>query len=168
MEKRRLLLGLVAIGILAISVLVPVISSRQGPPTNFVQEKKFELSKGYFYRTEITRLPATFEVSTNKSRIGISVEPFLLEFGVMPKNITSKKIVDLKNSRESPVKVKLKSYGNISPFLQFRNDFTLDSNQNKSVRIKASGNKLGKYKGEVQVIIKIPKNRWAKWLLPLV
>jgi hypothetical protein len=114
----------------------------------------------------VTRLPALLEVSENMSRVGISVDPNILQFGILPKNITTQKILYITNGNKVPVKVNLKVYGTISPFVKFnKNNFILSPNQNISVNVKGGGNIVGKYDGEVQVIIKIPKNWWSESLL---
>jgi hypothetical protein len=154
--------------ILATSILLPIISSYQRPPNQIVKERVFEVIEGPFFRTEITRLPASLEITSNENEMRIPNEPFTLEFGVLPKNITSNKIISVINVEETPVKVKLKRYGNISPFIDTGNDFVLGPYENRSVMVKASGDIFGIYEGEVQVITKRPKNVWAEWLLHLV
>lgn len=163
---KRLLVAVIAALFLG-AVLAPVILSQQGPLVQLAQEKSFEVDDGFFYRTEITRLPAHLEITENESRIGLSVEPYMLEFGILPKNITATKQIDIANKKDGPVKVKFRVYGNISPFIEISKDFILDSQANTSVMVKAKGEDVGAYTGEVRMIVKRPKNGWAEWLLYL-
>lgn len=159
---------IVAIVVLGASILFPVLSSYQQPPQRITEEKVSEIKKNLFYRVEITRLPASLTITTNRSKLGLDVGSSALHFGIVPRNVTSNKLIKLHNGNEVPVKVSLKAYGSISSLVKMEENFILAPKKSKTITVKAGEGKAGEYSGEVQIIIKKPENRWAEWLLPLV
>ena len=87
-------------------------------PRTFVKNVTFEHEKSLFFILNSIRYPVygnvtKFKVENQTVSIGVATETTLLNFGRVPLNFTVRKVINLKNYENVPVKVKLRSFGNI-------------------------------------------------------
>lgn len=168
MKRKKKILYLIAI-LLLIVFAIPAINffiNYQNQPKGFVTNRTFVSYSDLFFSYEITRYPSSVEVipikpGEEKLLVGISADPWNLNFGVIPvgKNF-GKRFVNLVNLKEKDVKVSLKAYGNISNFVKFsRNNFILHPKENVTVEVGfyAEGAEVGNYTGVIDVTIQKPK-----------
>jgi len=130
-------------------------------------EKRF----GIFFAYQITRIPANLTVVESKDAnitIGISIDPWVINFGEVPKGVGVKKEI-LVTSSESLAKVYIRIYGNISKVINpSENAFLIKSGEQKVVKLYAnitSEVKEGNYMGEVDIIVLKPKFPFILFLL---
>lgn len=141
---------------------------RTQEPKEFVTNRTQEFKDELLFSVEITRYPAKLSVMQTE-KIGISTETFLLDFGILPKNLSARKSIELSNKDERIAKINLKVYGNITPFIEITpNNFILKENESKSVAIKAKALNVGNFTGEIQVIAKKSKFKLLEGLLPWI
>jgi hypothetical protein len=131
-----------------------------------------EISGGIVY----TGLVATERVSSypvyakvvgpENDTIGIALQDYELDFGVLPQGVVARRTIDLGNDG-SPVKVGLWSEGNISGILSFsKQDFILDGPE--SVEIIINATEQGSFSGTMFVSSRIYNYRWLDWLNPVL
>jgi len=157
-EKRLIAL------IIALLLLLLLLGKPQ--PTEFVTNKTFTTYSDLFFNYEISKYPSRVEIAKaepakEKITIGLTVDPWNLDFGIIPegKNFGTR-FINLANLKEKDAKISFKVYGNISPFVKFnKNNFILHPNENLTVEVSfhAEGAKIGNYSGEIDVIVQRPK-----------
>jgi len=155
------------ISIMALFVLILAIQPRQ---KEIVEGMIVEQSGDLFFVYQTTRYPANVEIIQTKPEeqgisIGIAVDPWNLNFGILPVGSNGRRFIDLSNLQDRAVKVKLEVYGNISPMVSFsKNNFILRKGKNSTVDIMARTTTEtipGNYTGEIDVILKKPKYDFA-------
>jgi hypothetical protein len=124
-----------------------------------------EKNDGIFFVYETVKYSSNVEIIKveNKSNItvGITNNPWDLNFGVIPIGILSKRFINLANGKEEIYKVEIHVYGNISPMISFdKNNFIL--RKDDEVKVTALLNstlskETGKYTGEINIISKRSK-----------
>jgi hypothetical protein len=107
----------------------------------------------------------TRQVAENESKIGVSIDPFNLNYGILPLGSNNTKMLVINNYEKGPVKVSLYVSGNISPFITFsENNFILDKTS-KEVWIKMAGASEGNFTGTLYASIKKPLAGWLiSWI----
>jgi len=158
--KKRLIVLLVAI------IFLFFLFEYKPQPTEFVTNRTFITYSDLFFNYEITKYPSRVEVVKaepvkEKITIGLSVDPWNLDFGIIPegKNFGTR-FINLANFKQKDAKISFKVYGNISPFVKFgKNDLILRANENLTVEVSfhAEGAKIGNYSGEIDVVVQRPK-----------
>ena len=158
--KKRLIALIVAL------ILLLLLLEYKPQPTEFVTNKTFTTYSDLFFNYEISKYPSRVEIAKaelakEKITIGLTVDPWNLDFGMIPegKNFGTR-FINLANLKEKDAKISFKVYGNISPFVKFnKNDFILHPNENLTVEVSfhAEGAKIGNYSGEIDVIVQRPK-----------
>ncbi len=156
------ILTLICFTILAINFLI----NYQYEPKGIVANRTFISYSDLFFNYEITRYPSSVEVAPvqpeqEKLLLGISADPWNLNFGIIPagKNF-GKRFVSLVNLKEKDVKIVIKAWGNISSFVKFsKNNFILHPKENVTVEVGfyAEGAEAGNYTGVIDVIVQKPK-----------
>ncbi len=102
----------------------------------------------------------------NITKIGISTDPYWLNFGRMVVNKTNiTKIIDIKNPLPYSIVVKIVSKGNASPFLIFPNKVLIKPKEKKSIYVKFYARKVGNFTGNLSVKVLYPINRLGEWVL---
>ena len=127
------------------------------------------IKEGTFFREEITSYPAKIYVTENQSRLGMSVDTFHLDFGIVPVGSFTTKTITLKNDDERTSKVEVEVNGDISDLIEFnKNNFLLKGFEETEIKVKAIGRRPGNYTGEVS--IKIVKSNYKELgvLLPWI
>lgn len=155
------------IALIAALLAVCLIFASQPPssPRTLAKNQTLDSYENALFKYEINRYPANAEVS-NVSRenlsIGFSIDPWNLNFGIVPTDGSyGRRFITLKNSEADDVIIQLRSNGDIVPFVEFnRNDFVLKKGDSAPIEIVFRTKKdtpVGKYDGEIDVIIRQPK-----------
>ena len=126
--------------------------------------------EGYFFGTMTVKYPIFGEVviPENDSDIplGVAVQTYELNFGRAPKEMNVSKMLNLSNSRFTPVKFLVESYGNISKFLYIpKEKFIIPSNMDEKLTITFDTRQPGNFTGELIVRVVYPK---YEWLIPFL
>lgn len=150
--------------LLIFSALLILFSNLQEPqiPTEFVDNRTVDAYSNLIYSYDIIRYPSSAEItplgSLNGSIIlGFVTDNWNLNFGGVPANgsyVT--RTINLHNSEDNDVIVRMKSYGNITPMIEFeRNDFVLKSAESTTVNVVFNSGvfDIGDYSGEIDIII---------------
>jgi hypothetical protein len=152
-----------------IAISIPILNfliNFQNEPRGTITNKTFVSYSDLFFNYEVSRYPSSVEVSPiqltqEKILLGMSVDPWNLNFGIIPAgNNSAKRFINLVNLKEKDFKVILKAYGNISSFVKFsKNNFLLHPKENVTVEaiFYAEKAEVGNYTGIIDVIIKKPK-----------
>jgi hypothetical protein len=158
--KKRLIVVIAAL------ILLLLLFEYKPQPTEFVTNKTFVTYSDLFFNYEISKYPSRVEIAKaepakEKITIGLTVDPWNLDFGIIPegKNFGTR-FINLANLKEKDAKINFKVYGNISPFVKFsKNNFILHPNENLTVEVSfhAEGAKIGNYFGEIDVVVQRPK-----------
>jgi hypothetical protein len=129
---------------------------------DFVNNMTTEKNAGLFFVYETVRYPSNVEIIKLESKsnftLGLTNEPWNLNFGVIPIGILSKRFINLANRKEEIYKVEIHAYGNISPMVSFdRNNFILKKDDEVKVTAMLNSTlskETGKYYGEIDIISK--------------
>ena len=145
MKKKLILLAI------AIFLIITIVLSTQ---TNLNIVK-------YKLKANVTEL----RINNSKLLLGISNDPTEFNFGIVPENITVKKILNLKNNENFDSLIEIHIDGNISDYIKVEEEnFLLKGKENKQIDITFNATKIGYYTGEVEVYITTPK---YEFLAPL-
>lgn len=158
--------------IVLILVIFLLIATMEPPePKEFVNDRTVSNYSNIFFNYKLIKYPTSVEIAsvgTENVNIGFVIDPWNLKFGVAPANGSSiKRYINIRNLEEDYNKIKLKVYGNISPLVNFsKNDFTLNKNESVAIEVTlyTDSAESGNYSGEIDVIIKTPKNDLFKIL----
>ena len=142
-------------------------------PQTFVKNQTLDTDENSLFTYEINRYPTSVQISnvTEKNiTIGFALDPGSINFGIVPTGGNSgKRFITLQNIADNPSKIMLYAYGNISEMVVFNdNNFLLSKESPKSIEIilqTENGTKLGNYSGEIDIIVKKPKNSFAARLV---
>ena len=143
--------------------------------TEFTQNQTIKEMENLLFRCEVVEYPSYVEVTNpemNESdiHVGMSVDPWELNFGALPLGSGSKKYINIANYEDNPRKVRMISYGNISSMIRFsENNIVLRKGDEKKITIflNTSLGEIGNYTGEVDAISKESKysflNKFVRW-----
>jgi len=159
--------------LVTIIILLILPSKIQIEPKEIVENMTFITNSDLFFDYEVTKYPTKVEITSTKfleegGLIGVVVDPWNLNFGIVPTGGSSvKRQIELFNTKEKAGKISFKVYGDISPLVSFSdNDFIIHENENLTVMIYLNtGNLIGNYSGEIDVVAKKPK---YKFLYPIL
>ncbi|MEM7825063.1 MAG: hypothetical protein QXO27_03780 [Candidatus Aenigmatarchaeota archaeon] len=152
--------------IIVFGILLAVLISYQPQPKEFVTNRTFETRSDLFFYYEITKYPSSAEVlpiqlTQERLTIGVVLDPWNLNFGTIPAgNNFGTRFINLVNKKENDVKIRLKVYGNITPFVNFsKNNFILLPKENVTLEVHfyAATAKIGNYSGEIDIVAQRPK-----------
>lgn len=142
-------------------VVLSLVSSPVKEPVAFVENRTVITKSDLFYEYQITKYPTKVEIVESEDdlskMIGISTEPWIFDFGVIPQTQASvKKILTLNDIKEGKLNVELTVFGNISDMVSFsKNDFYLEGDEEVFVFLNVTEEtKLGNYNGEIDIIVK--------------
>jgi hypothetical protein len=155
------------IAILALIVLIVLVFgySAGGPsePKDYVSNKTYSNYSNILYSYDILRYPSSVEIidldlKKENVTLGFVTDSWNINFGVIPGNGTYvRRNIELTNRKDSPSKIELRAYGNISTHVSFsQNDFILNPGDKASIDIYLFSNSTnsGNYTGEIDVIAK--------------
>ncbi len=174
MNRKTTLLVVFVLMIFIVGTLGFICLEETPEPENFVKNKSLEHDEGIFFVKDIVRYPAKGNVTPlmreNRSiRLGIAAETYELNFGSIPQNLTVRKLINLRNNEDVPVKVCVLCYGGIKPLITVdKNNLILKKDEAKEIEIRFNATNIGSYTGEVDVVIKKPKYDPLAYLLPWV
>jgi len=115
----------------------------------------------YKLKANVTEL----RINNSKLLLGISNDPTEFNFGVVPENVTVRKILNLKNNENFDSVIKISISGNISKYIKLENnDFILKSKENKQLMVTFNAARIGYYTGEMEIYLITPK---YEFLAPL-
>lgn len=148
-------LGLVIILLAAFIIRFP---GQEGDATTFT---------GLFVSESIARYPVMVEVVPyDEAAIGIALDDYELDFGILSQGMVARKTVNLDN-HGVPVRVRAWVEGNISGMAGLsRDDFILKSPGSIEVRLEAS--EPGNYTGTLFISTSRPNYRWMGWVTPWI
>jgi len=129
------------------------------------ENRTFERKEGIFFNKEITIYPSNVEIveylpNQSKLQIGVTIETWNINFGVLPEGVDGRRYLNLDNIEEGRYKILIKSAGNISSMINIDEDeFYLSPGEYRQVPVflNTTGSKSGNYTGEIAVITIIPK-----------
>jgi hypothetical protein len=142
-------------------LLVPVfgIAVASLQPYIFLPQKEGTY-ENLFYRFSVWKYPVKMYVvpeGNTSIYLGVSVEKTELNFGIVPLNSRVVKFINVSNSNEREIWVRVVCKGNVTRFLKFEREFKLKPGDVKTLQIEANAIKLGNFTGEINVISIIPK-----------
>lgn len=142
-------------------------------PVNSVANRTIETYSDAFFDYELIRYPSRAEIAdprkfSEEFSIGFNLDPWNLDFGLIPGNGSfSKRFINLTNNGND-AKVVLATYGNISDMISFSsNNFMLKKSAKSSVDVSFNTGRFleGSFGGEIDVIIQKPKYVFIRWFL---
>jgi hypothetical protein len=169
--KILLLAGVVSLSILAVSGFI--LLSENTAPEEYVQKITRESREDFFFKKDIIRHPAraniTYPQLENQTiKVGVSADTHELNFGLVIQNMTVRKFLNLRTG-DVNVKVCVVPYGSIKQFIEIeQNDFVMKTNESKQIMVEFSGDRVGSYTGEIDVIVKKPKHDFLEPLLLVI
>ena len=130
------------------------------PKIGFVTNMAIDRSENPLFLYETIKYPSNVEIipseSSTSHRVGITGDPWNVNFGVLQPGINGKRFINVANYKELPYHVKLVSYGNISPMISFsENDFILYKGDEKKITVFLNSSLFtgaGNYTGEIDII----------------
>lgn len=153
---------LIVLVCIAALVLLPLFLRPPIPDNEIDRINTFKRQSLYF-DYEITQIPAsakvTHEINLTGIDIGVSIDPWDLNFGSIPRggSFGTRKIL-LRNLKDEPAKIGLYSSGNISPLVKFQDDsFVLQPGQELNTEINlitGKNTELGSYNGRIDLVVR--------------
>ncbi|HIE34562.1 MAG TPA: hypothetical protein EYP86_05425 [Candidatus Altiarchaeales archaeon] len=126
------------------------------------------LFKVYIVRYPVQGTIVPFTVENKTLKIGISADRDKLNFGVLPQTLSVRKFLNLKNREDSKARICVRTYGTIRDFVNITEDtFILEKEEYREVQLTFSGDRVGNYTGEIDVITKKMRYDFMEPLLPL-
>jgi hypothetical protein len=121
---------------------------------------------GLFVSQNIVEYPVLVEVVPSSERnIGVSLEDYELDFGVLAKGLVAHKSINLES--EKPVRVRIWADGNISGMVDIsKPDFVLDGPD--SVEISLNATDTGSYSGSIIISTSILNYPWLEGFTPWI
>ena len=106
------------------------------------------------------------ELNESKLLIGISTDPFDLNFGTIPKGLIVRKYLKISNNDEIPGIGRIYIKGNISKLVSFSStSLKINAFETKEIEVKLNATDIGFYNGEIDLVIKKPS---TKLLIPIL
>lgn len=142
-------------------------------PASFVETVTVEDNLGTLFMEKKFRYPTAAVVvppSLDKPiRVGIAGQQNELNFGVAPINSSVRKFINLGNSEQLPIKVHILSYGEMAQNINApQKDFIMESGEEKEIEVAYNCTQIGEFKGEVDVLIRVPRYAPLKYVLSWV
>ncbi len=147
------------------ATIISLSLTNKESPKNFVDNITVVAKSDIFYDYKITKYPSNVQivdlgVENTGNKIGIAIEPWMFDFGLIPigENSVEKSII-FEVSEGDEAKVEIKVFGNISEMISFsKNNFYPKGDDNVSIFLNITKNtKPGNYTGEIDVIIQKEK-----------
>jgi len=158
---KKILVILLIILFFVLFVLLSIFSEPE-VKTNFVKNETVEKKEDLFFVYETVMYPSNVQIIRleNKSNItiGITGDPWNLNFGVIPIGIESRRFLNLVNYKDENYKVEIQAYGNISPMISFdKNDFILHKGDELKITVLLNSTlskETGNFTGEIDIFSK--------------
>ena len=122
---------------------------------------KENYSGKYLIRAEVVN-----STTNNITKVGISTDPYWLNFGKMIANKTNiTKIIDIQNPLPYTILAEILVEGNASSFLIYPNDVLIRPKEKKSIYVKFYAKEVGNFTGNLSVKVIYPTNKLSEWML---
>lgn len=155
--------AIIAVFVLLI-MLLPFLS--YGPvEIKEVENVTTEFSDNFMFREERWYYPMkgmVVEMQNETIPIGVAGQKYELNFGSIPQNSTSIKIINF--GSEGMAKVEFYSTGNISSFVTLPENFYI-RNKESEIKINFNGSHLGNFTGTLLIRNVVPKNLLAEKII---
>jgi len=130
--------------------------------TSFVTNLTVEKTEDLLFVYETVKYPSNVEIIKlrNKSNItvGITGDPWNLNFGFVPIGIESRRFINLANYKEENYRTEIRVYGNISSMISFdRNNIILHKGDELKVTVLLNSTlstRTGNFTGEIDIVSK--------------
>ncbi|MFH1834962.1 MAG: hypothetical protein ABH851_02105 [Methanobacteriota archaeon] len=142
-----------------------------GDPGDYVENITVTDGGNLLFKEKIMRYPSkigvvTFEVGKN-IRMGFATQPNELNFGLLSQGMSAHKFIELQNNEVYPTKIHVVPYGGVKDFVVLNEkEVVLEPGEKKSVQITMNATEVGEYVGEIDLVIRTPKNPLISFLLP--
>ncbi len=132
-------------------------------PKGIITASVVEKSEGLVLRYERVRYPTRATVESPESDVvGFDISDEHLNFGEVPAGGGGSRSLNIRNSENRAIKIKLEAYGNISSFISFdMNNFILQPGQEVKVEVSFDTEETtekGEYTGEIDITKTLSKN----------
>jgi hypothetical protein len=160
--------------IILLFFLISLIFYEPKVKTNFVKNLTVEKTEDLFFVYETVMYPSNVEIiKLGKDRsnisVGITGEPWNLNFGFVPIGVESRRFINLANYKEEKYKVEIQAYGNISPIISFdKNNFVLNKGDELKITVLLNSTlstKTGNFTGEIDIVSKGAKFQFLEMFL---
>jgi len=146
--------------VLVICLLGLLFYKRPVTKTGFVTNMTIERTENPFFFYEIIKYPSNVEIippePSTSYRVGITGDPWNVNFGVFQPGINGKRFLNVANYKEQEYHVKVICHGNISPMISFsEDDFILYKGEEKKITVflnTSLSTESGNYTGEIDII----------------
>lgn len=102
---------------------------------------------------------------TNVTKLGVSVDPDVLDFGVVPLESNVTKIIEIESKSDHVVRALIFMDGNITPYIKAKREVYLKNGEDFKLYVKFLGLKEGNYTGRVKIRFLVPKYAFMEPLL---
>jgi hypothetical protein len=167
---KRIILAFVIIVILAF-----LLFTSQIIPTGLVLDKSVESGQNLLFSYQIFHYQSNVTIInlTEGFTIGVVTDPDNLNFGKIPAGGSyGTRFINITNTEDEEVFVRLDAYGNISHLVQFKkNNFFLNTGETAELEIilnTTQTTKTGDYNGVIELAIAKPRNPLASPFLSLM
>jgi len=121
---------------------------------------------GFLFSLKIKTYSMSANVISKGRKFGISVDPFELNFGRVTLGTGVRKVINIRNNYDMPIRVIIDKEGSIEPYVHIgRENFLLEAGKQVNITISFRSFNAGNYTGTIKVITKIPRYRWVLWML---
>ena len=142
---------IVSIGIIILAITIIVIIATQ-TNSNIVN---------YKLKANVTKL----RINNSQLLLGISNDQAEFNFGIVPENISVKKVLNLRNNENSDSIIKISIIGNISDYIKVEEEnLILKSKENKQIVVTFNATNIGYYTGNMKIYITVPKYEFLAFL----
>jgi len=168
--KKILIIVLLSLAVLGLSI---IFSREKKVTTGFVTNVSFNVTEDLFFIHEIVKYPTNVTVvkleDSSEVPIGITGDPWNINFGVLPVGVRGKRTINIANYKQPVFRIKIVCYGDICHMITFdKNDFLLHEGEEAQV-VATLDTSLspfsGDYKGEIDVISDRPKYSFISSIL---
>ncbi len=165
---------LITIVAIIILILFSEIYGNYNPPNSYVLNEtrervaNYPFGKNLFFDEYVIRYPLNVSVvsfGNGKVPLGISTDTDKLDFGILPLNFSERKKINIRNPTNKNVELRMYSFGNITKLLKYTKRIVVAPRQTKEITIKLNATEIGNYTGELDVLIRYPKNKLFEGLI---
>ncbi len=168
MKKKFLMVNIFSVfAVLILIIFLPFIMVSLPPAVNPVENLTVNSSDIFMLKEEKYYYPMkgmVVEVTNDTIPIGIAAQTYELNFGRIPLNSTSRKI--LKFNSTVPTKVEFYLSGNITPYIVIPKKLYVEGEE--KLEITFNGTKVGNFTGTLLVRNIIPKNILAEKIIRMI
>lgn len=132
----------------------------------------FLIANGQLFETNSKQFNMSAQailVTSADTKIGVAAQTDELNFGRIPLGGKSTKLIDISNGFKSNAKVKTKMSGEISKYVEIReNETLLGPEEAKQIRITFNSKDAGNYTGNLEITTHLSKSVFGDLLLKYI